>query len=204
MKDYVKEELAKIWITLSSLSLHVSECQCKNITSSSILELNNEREKNVRLEDEISSKEKEISDLKETIAILKEKEKSFKKTDHENRSIQSISPTPLFPETPFTENSPFIQKNRFEALEENSFELVSKSYSQENESDKRIMIEVENLQRRLVSLEDRFSESQQQQNMYQLKANQVKRQTKVRRNHDIQNQKKPKHPDLLKKIKGML
>ena len=79
MKDYVKEELTKIWITLSSLSLHVSECQCKNITSSSILELNNEREKNVRLEDEISSKEKEISDLKETIAILKEKEKSFKK-----------------------------------------------------------------------------------------------------------------------------
>ena len=33
------------------------------MTSSSRLELNNEREKNVRLEDEISSKEKEISDL---------------------------------------------------------------------------------------------------------------------------------------------
>ena len=164
MKDYVKEELTKIWITLSSLSLHVSECQCKNITSSSILELNNEREKNVRLEDEISSKEKEISDVKETIAILKEKEKSFKKTEYENSSLQSISPTPLFPKTPFTENSPFIHKNRFEALEENSFELVSKSYSQENESDKRIMIEVENLQRRLVNLEDRLSESLQKQN----------------------------------------
>ena len=45
IKDYVKEELTKIWITLSSLSLHVSECRCKNVTSSSILELNNEREK---------------------------------------------------------------------------------------------------------------------------------------------------------------
>ena len=88
---------------------------------------------------------------------MKEKEKSFKKTDYENRSLQSISPTPLFPKTPFTENNPFIHKNRFEALEENSFELVSKSYSQENESDKRIMIEVENLQRRLVNLEDRLS-----------------------------------------------
>ena len=95
---------------------------------------------------------------------MKEKEKSFKKTEYENRSIQSISPTPLFPKTPFTENSPFIHKNRFEALEENSFELVSKSFSQENESDKRIMIEVENLQRRLINLEDRLSESLQKLN----------------------------------------
>ena len=45
------------------------------------------------------------------------------------------------------------------------FELVSKSYSQENESDKRIMIEVENLQRRLINLEDRLSESQQKQKL---------------------------------------
>ena len=44
-KDYVKEELTRIWITLPSLSLHVSECQCKNITSRSISELRNEREK---------------------------------------------------------------------------------------------------------------------------------------------------------------
>ena len=41
---------------------------------------------------------------------------------------------------------------------------MSKSYSQENESDKRIVIEVENLQRRLVNLEDRLSESLQKQN----------------------------------------
>ena len=45
IKDYVKKELTKIWITLSSLSLHVRECRCKNITSSSILELSNERGK---------------------------------------------------------------------------------------------------------------------------------------------------------------
>ena len=41
---------------------------------------------------------------------------------------------------------------------------MSKSYPQENESDKRIMIEVGNLQRRQVNLEDRLSESQQRQN----------------------------------------
>ena len=96
---------------------------------------------------------------------MKEKEKSFKTTtEYENRSVQPISPTPLFPKTPFTENSHFIHKNRFEAPEENSFELVSKSYSQENEFDKRIMIEVGNLQRRVVNLEDRLSKSQQKQN----------------------------------------
>ena len=97
IKDYVKEELTKIWITLSSLSLHVSECQCKNMTSGSILELNNEKEKSEKSEkDEISSKEKEISDLKETIAILKEKEKSFKTIEYENRSLYSQSRQRLF------------------------------------------------------------------------------------------------------------
>ena len=41
--------------------------------------------------------------------MLKEKEKSFKTIEYENRSIQSISPTPLFPETLFTENSPLLK-----------------------------------------------------------------------------------------------
>ena len=64
------------------------------------------------------------------------------------------------------------------------------------------MIEVENLQRRLVNLEDRLSESLQKQN-YALTESKSS-QASVRRNHDIQNQKKPKHPDLWKKIKGTL
>ena len=40
--------------------------------------------------------------------------------------------------------------------------------------------------------------------MHQLKANQVNRQTKVRGNHDTQNQKKQKDTDLRKKIKRTL
>ena len=132
--------------------------------------------KNARLEDEISSKEKEIQDLKETIDVLKEKEKSFRTTEYENMSIQSILPMPLFPKTPFTEN----------------------------ESDKRIMIEVGNLQRRVVNLENRLSESQQKQSYASIESKSSQVSEKVRRNHVIQNQMKPKDPDLRKKIKRTL
>ena len=60
-----------------------------------------------------------------------------------------------------------------EALEENSCELVSKSYSQENESDKRIMIKSETSKEDQSTLKIDYLNRIKIKIMHQLKANQV-------------------------------